>query len=73
MPTGVIIQKISMDLEEKIFMVDSFNNLDLRKLTRIDNQNGKKAMIHREAIEKDKLDRVRDWWVAKLLLGDQGE
>lgn len=48
-----------MDLEEKIFTVDSFNKLDLRKLTRIDNNNGKKAMIHREAIEREVLARVR--------------
>lgn len=47
-----------MNLEEKIFTLENLENLDLRKVRRVDSNNGKMAMIHRGAIEKEILERV---------------
>ena len=44
-----------MSLEEKIFALRKYEETDINKMKRVDLDNGKKMMVHREAVDKQGL------------------
>ena len=58
----ILIMMSRMSLEERIFALKNYEDTDLDKIKRVDLENGKKMMLHREAVDKEGLLLVsKDW------------